>query len=223
SAATAYNWDPPVGLSNSSISNPVATVTNNVVYNVTATLGACENTTSINVHVNPLPFVNAGPDQTVIPGGSIALDGSGTNAVSISWAPENTLTGTNTFTPLANPASTTTYTLTITDNNNCVATDETKVVVEGYCTNPMNAFTPNGDGRNDRWLATSGNGCASKVSVSVFNRYGTIVYKNDKYQNDWDGTYKGKTLPDATYYYVVTYTMLNGKTTIKKGDVTILR
>ncbi|MEO6667857.1 MAG: YCF48-related protein [Ferruginibacter sp.] len=223
SAATAYSWSPADGLSDAAISNPVATSNTEVTYTVTATLGTCEQTATINLHINPGPFADAGPEKTIIPGGQVQLEGSGSNAVSISWSPVNTLTGSNTFSPLASPAVSTTYTLTVTDNNNCIATDQTKVLVEAYCTNPMNAFTPNGDGKNDKWLATIGSGCTNQVSVAVFNRYGSPVYKNDNYQNDWDGTYHGKALPDATYYYLITYKLNNGKTWVKKGDVTILR
>ena len=88
----------------------------------------------------------------------------------------------------------------------------------------MDAFTPNGDAQNDRWLVTTGgNACLSKVSVAVFNRYGTEVYRNDNYTNNWDGTYNGKPIPDGTYYYVNTYKLISGGTVILKGDVTILR
>jgi CHU_C Type IX secretion signal domain len=50
-----------------------------------------------------------------------------------------------------------------------------------------------------------------------------VVYRNDNYVNDWDGTYKGKPIPDGTYYYAITYRLINGKSILLKGDVTILR
>jgi gliding motility-associated-like protein len=88
----------------------------------------------------------------------------------------------------------------------------------------MDAFTPNGDGINDRWLVVNNGGvCVGKISVGVYNRYGNLVYNNDNYNNDWTGLYKGKPLPDGTYYYVVTYQLLTGSYLKLKGDVTILR
>ena len=87
----------------------------------------------------------------------------------------------------------------------------------------MDAFSPNGDGINDKWLVTNGASCATQIIAKVFNRYGSPVYQSDNYKNDWDGTYKGKPIPDATYYYVVTYRLINGQTVTAKGDVTILR
>ena len=80
----------------------------------------------------------------------------------------------------------------------------------------------NGDGINDRWLITNGN-CLSKATAQVFNRYGGKVFESNDYKNTWEGTYEGKPLPDGTYYYVLSYILLNGKTVYLKGNVTILR
>ena len=93
-----------------------------------------------------------------------------------------------------------------------------------YCIKPLDAFTPNGDGTNDRWLVTAfGGTCVNKVIVNVFNRYGNLVYKNENYLNEWDGTYNGKPVPDGTYYYVIDYRLINGESIVMRGDVTILR
>ena len=44
-----------------------------------------------------------------------------------------------------------------------------------------------------------------------------------KLQLSFSLLYVGKPLPDGTYYYVITYTLLNGRTEYLKGNVTILR
>jgi gliding motility-associated-like protein len=124
---------------------------------------------------------------------------------------------------VAKPPVTTTYTLTVTNSDNCVSVDNTTVNVIPDCMKIMNAFTPNGDGMNDNWMATNGTVCTKKVSVKVYNRYGNVVYKNDNYSNDWNGTYNGKPVPDGTYYYMVSYTTITNDQAMLKGDVTILR
>jgi gliding motility-associated-like protein len=225
SVNTTYSWTPPTGLSNPNIANPLATVTANTVYTVTARLNGCTRTDQVVVTTKPLPLVNAGPDKLIVSGDEVMLNGSGiANPVSIAWTPNTAITGANTYTPLVKPTTTTTYTLSVRDNSNCVGTDNVVVTVLPYCINVMNAFTPNGDGQNDRWLVVNNGGvCTKQISVSVFNRYGNQVYKNDNYNNDWTGIYDGKPVPDGTYYYVVTYRLMTGAVITLKGDVTILR
>ncbi|MFM2361529.1 MAG: hypothetical protein RLZZ316_431 [Bacteroidota bacterium] len=225
SAATNYSWSPATGLSNATISNPVARVNNNTVYTVTASLNGCVKTKVVTINVKPSPSVEAGSDKTIVTGDQVILEGSSSAAtpVSIEWTPASSLSLANTFSPVARPNATTIYTLTVKDLNNCTATDNVTVTVVPNCIKVMNAFTPNGDGVNERWVVTTGGLCATQIKAVVFNRYGNIVYENTNYQNNWDGTYKGKPVADGTYYYTVTYRLLNGRDVIMKGDVTILR
>ncbi len=183
-------------------------------------------TKTITVPVKSAPTVDAGLNQTIVEGDQTSLQGSSTgNPATISWTPNTTiLSGANTFIPIVKPTLTTTYSMTVTDANGCVSTDNMIVTVLPYCLKVMNAFTPNGDGMNDKWIVTNNGGlCVKQVLVTVFNRYGNIVYKNDNYTNNWDGTYNGKPVPDGTYYYTVNYFLVNGENVILKGDVTILR
>lgn len=183
-------------------------------------------TKTVTVDVKPSPVISAGPDKIVVEGYQVMLEGNAsiTNPVSIAWTPAASLTGANTFTPIAKPAATTTYTLSVSAPNGCVSTDNAVVTVIPYCLKVMDAFTPNGDGMNDRWIVTNNGGaCTKQVMAAVYNRYGNLVYKNDNYTNNWDGTYSGKPVADGTYYYVIRYIMLDGAPIILKGDVTILR
>lgn len=168
--------------------------------------------------------VNAGPDFTIVEGDQVMLTGSSNgNPAMIAWTPNSTLTGANTFNPVAKPTTTTNYTMAVLDQNGCTSFDNALVNVIPYCIKIMNAFTPNGDGMNDRWLVTNGAACTKRISVAVYNRYGGIVYKNDNYNNDWDGTFNGKPVADGTYYYSIVYTTITNHTISLKGDVTILR
>lgn len=224
SAANAsYTWSPANGLSSTTIANPVAIVNQDATYTVTTTLNTCIKTATVTIRIKPNPVVSAGPDKTIVDGASVQLDGSATNATSVLWSPATTLTNANTFTPVAQPSVTTTYTMTVNNSDGCTSTDDATVTVIPYCVKIMNAFTPNGDGINDRWMVTNGNTCTNQVMVKVFNRYGSVVYENDNYQNDWNGEYKGKPVADGTYYYVIQYRLISGRTVPAKGDVTILR
>jgi gliding motility-associated-like protein len=65
------------------------------------------------------------------------------------------------------------------------------------------AFTPNGNNINDL-LVIAGLERYDSNTLSIFNRYGDIVFESENYDNTWDGTSKdGLPLPDGTYYYVL--------------------
>lgn len=182
-------------------------------------------TKTVVVDVKQSPAVNAGPDKTIVDGDVVMLSGNGVSSpVSIAWTPTGSIiSGGNTYTATVKPTATTTYTLAVTAANGCVSTDDAVVTVIPYCVKVMNAFTPNGDGFNDRWLVTNGASCSQQIIAKVFNRYGELVYSNDNYNNDWDGKYKGKPVADGTYYYVLQFRLINGNSIPVKGDVTILR
>jgi gliding motility-associated-like protein len=223
SASTTYSWSPSAGLTNANIGNPLATTNTATVYTVSATLNGCSRVKTVNIGIKPNPVITAGPNKIIVDGDQVQLTGNASNASSIAWTPNNTLTGANTLFPIARPSATTVYTLTVKDNNNCTSTATATITVIPYCIKVRDAFTPNGDGMNDNWLVTNGAVCTSQIIAAVFNRYGQQVYKNENYQDNWDGSYKGKPVPDGTYYYAITFRLVNGISFTVKGDVTILR
>jgi gliding motility-associated-like protein len=118
SGAQAYVWDNGV-VDGAAFTSPIGTTT----YTVTGTDGnGCVNTDQVNVTVNPLPAVDAGVDQTVCEGLQVTLSGSG--AQTYAW--DNGVVDGVAFT---SPIGTTTYTVTGTDANGCVNTDQVDVTV----------------------------------------------------------------------------------------------
>jgi len=65
-----------------------------------------------------------------------------------------------------------------------------------------NAFTPNGDGVNDLWNIKSIQ-AYPKCIVSIYSRYGALVYQSKGYPQAWDGTRNGSPVPTGTYYYII--------------------
>ncbi len=221
SNASSYSWTPTTGVSNPTIANPVLNPQTTTTYTLTGTLGTCTIQRTVVVSVAPGAIANAGPDAIIIAGDSYQLQATG-SAGTYLWTPSSGLSSTGVLSPVANPAVTTTYTLRVTTGQGCFATDDVTITVVPYCVKPMDAFTPNGDGINDRWLITNGN-CLVRAKARVFNRYGAKVFESNDYKNTWDGTYKGKPLPDGTYYYLISYFLVNGKQILLNGNVTILR
>ncbi len=174
---------------------------------------------SIYFEVTPI-FVDAGEDKLIELGESVVLDGSGTS--SPVWTPETFLSSTETFTPTSTPMETTTYFLSVT-NENCVLTDEMIVKIKELITIPS-GFTPNNDNVNDIWEIVNISQYPNN-SVVVYDRAGQVVFKKVGYNiinNHWDGTNDGKELPVSTYFYVID--LRNGSDdSIFKGAVTIIR
>ncbi len=65
-----------------------------------------------------------------------------------------------------------------------------------------NAFSPNGDGINDTWEIDDLKEYPD-CKVSIFNRWGQELFQSTGYGRPWDGTYSGKPVPLATYYYII--------------------
>ena len=82
-----------------------------------------------------------------------------------------------------------------------------------------NSFTPNNDGINDFW-DIAGLIDYPQCTVSIFTRYGTLIYQSRGYPKSWDGTYKGSQLPMGAYYYVID---LKNSTAPLSGSLTLLR
>lgn len=124
---TSYVWSPATGLSNPNIANPVATPTATTTYTVSATMGGCSGTDQVIITVNSLPTANAGSDVTICNGNSTTL--AATGGTSYAWSPGTGLSATNISNPVASPSSSTTYSVTVSDNAGCTATDDVLVTV----------------------------------------------------------------------------------------------
>lgn len=101
------------------------------------------------------------------------------------------------------PTQATTYTVTGTTSQGCQATAQITVTPQDSAV-ISNVLTPNGDGKNDRWIIW-GIQDHPHNSVKVFDRAGRMVLFKQNYSNDWDGTYNGRALDEGAYFYVVDY------------------
>jgi gliding motility-associated-like protein len=117
------------------------------------------------------------------------------------------------------------YFLTVSDANDCVVKD-TIYIEPGPCCEQVflpNAFSPNGDGRNDVFKITTTAGIELK-QFSVFDRWGNEVWKTYNFRDTWDGSYDGEYEDMNTFFYVFKYKCLtDGNIYMKKGDIMLVR
>ncbi len=170
-------------------------------YRFTATNG-CADTAFQPVDLFALPQVQAGPDRTLTRGNRISLSATVSPATAtLRWTPAEGLDATTVINPQAGPDSSTLYTLTATSPEGCSASDAVWVKVIAGIFIP-NAFSPNGDGLNDRWNI-AGLESLPDCEVYIYNRYGELVFASTGYARPWDGRYKGKEEPAGAYVYVI--------------------
>ncbi|RXM42176.1 gliding motility-associated C-terminal domain-containing protein, partial [Flavobacterium sp. YO12] len=92
-----------------------------------------------------------------------------------------------------------------------------------------NAFSPNGDGKNDVFVIDSIDDltCYPGNTVEIYNRWGILVFETTNYNNEtnaFDGTSRGRTtvkksegLPTGTYFYILNYKSLNGNNEVQNN------
>lgn len=89
-----------------------------------------------------------------------------------------------------------------------------------------NAFTPNNDGVNDVFNVVTSTIDVNQFSLSIYNRWGALVYYTNDITKGWDGTCEGELCQSGAYIYKVSYngyTSLNSTPEIKMGAVMLVR
>lgn len=222
SGGNRYSWSPATGLSHPNDSVTFANPPASTVYTVTVSKnGLCPGTATLAVTVNPLPYVYAGRDTTVNIDEALTLNGTGN--VDVGFLPP-------TSTPLncnfcnsvvVNPQEPTCYVLMGTNQYGCLNTDTVCVnVTRDWDVFIPNAFTPNGDNTNDVFIPV-GYGL-SEISLTIFNRWGTVIFKSNGDAIGWDGTSKGKTCEQGVYIYQAEIVTMGGNKVKRTGHVTLL-
>ena len=198
-----YSWLPVDYLSDPSVPNPVFTPTAIPNYSYTLTVtdaNGCSRSDVINITVLPAPIADAGPDVETcvdcnpvrIGGDPTAVSGNGNLDYSYSWMPTTGLNDPTVANPLANPATTTTYTVTVTDNvNGCTDMDVVTVTVNPL---PVVSFT-----------GLAANYCVDNGPVALVGSPAGGTFYGDGVSGDpsseaftlcYDGTYRA--IPDNT-------------------------
>jgi len=209
------------GISNVNLFNPEVAGAGTVplTYTFTGNNG-CVASGSTSVTVYPTPSLNLGPDRSVLEGNSIVLSpitisGSG---LTYTWTPATYLSNSTIVNPLCTPSNDIVYALQIQSDKGCKNEDDIFVkVIKDFIV--PNTFSPNGDGINDTWRIENLIYYPNH-KLEIYNRSGQVMFRSTQYNGEWDGTYKGKSLPSGTYYYIID---LGGVRAPKKGYVTLIR
>lgn len=204
-----YSW-----FTNSNTVTPVATSDTLLVppssgpsvytLQVNTSVPGCFDTDTIAINILPLPTIDAGPDFMIPLYSTVTIGGNPTafNNVTVSWLPAGSLNDPDLQNPVASNTLDVTYTVTVTDNiTGCVASDIAMVQIYPAII-ISNGFSPNADGKNDRWIIDYIDQFPDNT-VEIFNRWGEPLFYSKGYNVPFDGRYSGKDLPVGTYYYII--------------------
>jgi len=128
------------------------------------------------------------------------------------------------------PSKETLYSVLVTDVNGCTATDEVTVSVNSKRNVFVpNIFSPNGDGRNEKFQIITGSGVARINYFKVFDRWGNLMYNefnltpSSNGVGEWDGTHHGQRLNPGVYVYSIEIDFIDGRRIHYRGSITLLR
>lgn len=226
SADSGKSWSDIAGATTLSYQTPFVHAAGRYCYRLTVVEASVANVSScriasdvLTINVHPKPVVNAGPDRIMLVNNPITLSGSADGEqITYSWSPDRFINDVHQLNPAVSPPADITYTLSATSSWGCSNADSMRIKVVADIFVPT-AFTPNGDGKNDRWeipfLDPSFGG-----TVSVFDRWGRMVYHVSSSKVSWDGTVNGIPQPAGTYVYFITF---KNNSRMLKGTITLIR
>lgn len=184
-------------------------------YDTLSSINGCDSIVRNKLIILELPKVEISEDVTIPAGTSSQLIVSG--GTNYFWN-----TGETSSTITVSPVKTTTYYVTVSDNNNCRVRDSVVVFVEikDHVFIPS-IFSPNGDGNND-YIFVKGKGI-KYFSFIVFDRWGEKVFESNELSKSWDGTYKGKPLNSSVFVFLIEGEYESGNPFKESGNITLIR
>ena len=219
--AVDYRWQPAELFANSHAAYTAATISRTQTITLTGyNEDGCHDTQTALVRIYPREPVNAGPDGVIAYGDEIQLHPYSTYP--IVWENSPYLSCLNCMQPMASPLETGWFYATILSPDGCVERDSVKITVRGNIYVP-NAFTPNGDGKNDIFKAQGVDIVFFKIEI--FDRWGERVFQADDIEQGWSGKSPNEDYfsPPGVYPYRIVAREHGGDVFEIKGHVVLIR
>ncbi|MBS1628736.1 MAG: gliding motility-associated C-terminal domain-containing protein [Bacteroidetes bacterium] len=223
-SAVSYSWSPALGLSSTTIFNPIASPSSTTMYVVAVDAGpGCS--FSDTFVVNVVPAVKANFDYTPRPPIANTLFqfyNLSSGATTYAWSFGDAATSTEKDPKHLYLKSGTFQVCLVASNGSCKDTICKMLDADVHLVIAVpSAFSPNGDGANDV-LYVRGSGVES-FSLKVFNRWGQLVFETKDLAKGWDGSFKGQPQEEDTYAYVLQAHFIDGSHYQKTGNLSLIR
>ena len=216
----SYLWEGPNNYEHTGGYVEFENITHNQagIYNltVTDTINCIENE-QINVSVYDNPAVGFPPTDTIYEQPGYVLD-AGAGYPNYLWN-----TGDTTHEIQINDEGL--YSVYVTSGQDCKSADSVTVLWGQSAFYLPNAFTPNGDGLNDEFKPVQKYDFVNTYHLSIFSRWGEMIFETSDINQGWDGSYKGNPSQQGSYIYKIVYTAWPNKEERKvvTGGVMLVR
>jgi gliding motility-associated-like protein len=231
SNGVSYMWSPSIFLNNATVRNPtvVQPKAGSWTYKLTITdANGCRSLADEEVIVSVTPFPKVGlPLDTLVvrnqPVQLLAQDLNNSGINSYLWSPATGLNNNTIANPIAMVDRDILYRLDITTNAGCKANTYIRLkVFDKADIYVPTAFTPGGNGLNDLFKAIPV-GIKEFRFLSVYNRYGQLVFTTTDYRKGWDGLIDTKEQGSNVFVWITEGIDYNGNFIRKKGTVTLIK
>lgn len=186
--------------------------------------GACSDPATIVVPVNPSPdaVITGGGDTVLV---DTPVDLTADTVFIYSWEPSEYVSCEDCQTTTVLPPETTTFVLTVENEFGCQDTASVTVFIEYPCEGAFlpNIFSPNNDQTNDEFCVLTSPQCVIEMNLKIYNRWGELIFSSGRYEDCWDGTYKGKPVNNGSYVYTFQATLRDGTKINKNGNISLVR
>ena len=145
---------------------------------------------------------------------------TGDNLKSIKWNPNLYLSNDSSFTVSASIYKNQSYSIIVTDENNCQDSDLIYLDFEATLYIP-NAFYPDSKNGNSIFKGVGLN--IREFEMTIYNRWGELLKIIDNLDEGWDGTYQNQLCPNDVYIWKVKYLTDREERKELTGHVTLLR
>lgn len=235
-----YRWSSANGLNSNDTSiaqpivKPIITTTYYLFVEDTVKKQSCNNTAtdSITIFVTAPATANAGNDTTICEGENVVLGSPEINGYEYYWQPLSGLNDSTIAQPIASPMQTTKYLLIVQDSGNyCPPVQDSVTISDQNCDtleppkeNSIflpSIFSPNGDGNNDIFRVRGNN--ISEINLTIYNRWGEIVFETKDKSLGWDGAFNGSPLNPGVFVFYLNVIYEDGNSEELKGNITLVR
>jgi len=233
SGGTQYAWSPSTYLDNDQVASPVSSATRDMVYtlSILSDINGCASlvTDDMRLDVTPPIKVTTYPFDTVAYNGDVFQLMATTNdsdVINYSWTPATGLSDPYVASPMVTAGAigdVVQYQVTTSTLAGCKGFGYVTVrVYKGPDIYMPTAFTPNNDGRNDRFTPFPV-GIQKLNYFRVYNRWGQLLFSTNQLHHGWDGRLQGIEQQTGTYVWMVEGVTLDNRVITKKGTVTMIR